>query len=165
MLRDQVDFYQRGSEVSRYHTVHTLQRETVGHHSHGVVVLCKILCPDASADLLWTAAIHDLAEHHTGDIPSPSKRKYGIGQQVSELEDQLLDAAGLTMPNLTEQEKRILKLADIAQGALFCSREIGLGNIRLKEVFDRYMSYAEDMILIGKERELFNFIAEKRYHG
>lgn len=157
-MRNEIDFYQRGSEVTRYHTVYTIQKETVGHHSHGVVILCKILYPEASADLLWAAALHDLAEHQTGDIPSPAKRQYGIGEQVSELEDELLKAAGLTMPNLSKAEQRILKLADIAQGALFCSREVGLGNSRMQVVFDRYISYAESMILVGRERELFNII-------
>jgi len=159
-VRNQIDFFMRGSEVVRYHTVQTIQRETVGHHSHGVAMLVKILRPVASADLMWAACLHDLAEHQTGDIPSPSKRQYGIGEQVSELEDELLHAAGLTMPALQKEEERILKLADIAQGALFCAREIELGNRRMREVFDRYIGYAESMILVGRERELFNIIKE-----
>jgi len=157
-MKTKLEFYQAGSEVVRYHTIHTLQRETVGHHSSGVAFLCRILDDNASADLLWSAILHDSAEHQTGDIPSPSKRKYGIGEQVSALEDELLHSAGLTMPALTASEKRTLKLADIAQGAMFCVREISLGNLRMKVVFDRYISYAEDMILLGKERQLFNLI-------
>ena len=159
-MKKQIEFYQAGSEVVRYHTVHTLQRETVGHHSHGVAVLCIILDPYCSVAVLRSALFHDLSEHVTGDIPSPAKRAYGIGAQVSDLEHKLLDEAELAMPWLAGYEHRTLKLADIAQGALFCAREISLGNSKMRTVFDRYMSYAEDLELVGRERELFNIIQE-----
>lgn len=159
-MKKQIEFYQAGSEVVRYHTVHTLQRETVGHHSHGVAVLCIILDPYCSVAVLRSALFHDLSEHVTGDIPSPAKRAYDIGAQVSDLEHKLLDEAELAMPWLAGYEHRTLKLADIAQGALFCAREISLGNSKMRTVFDRYMSYAEDLELVGRERELFNIIQE-----
>ena len=159
-MKTQLAFYQAGSEVVRYHTIHTLQRETVGHHSHGVAMLCAIIDPDCSANLLKAALLHDLAEHETGDLPSPAKRAYGIGAQVSELEDKLLIEANLEIPYLFKHEERTLKLADIAQGALFCVREIGLGNSKLRVVFDRYMSYAEALNPTARERELFDIIKE-----
>ena len=159
-MKKQIEFYQAGSEVVRYHTVHTLQRETVGHHSHGVAVLCIILDPYCSVTVLRAALFHDLSEHVTGDIPSPDKRAYDIGAQVSDIEDKLLDEADLTMPWLAGYEHRTLKLADIAQGALFCAREISLGNSKMRAVFDRYMSYAAELGLVGRERELFNIIQE-----
>jgi 5'-deoxynucleotidase YfbR-like HD superfamily hydrolase len=159
-MKTKIEFYMNGSEVVRYHTVHTLQRETVGHHSHGVAMLCHILNPECQKFVLVAALQHDLAEHQTGDIPSPAKRQYGIGEQVSELEDKLLKIAGLEMPGLTNEEIRLLKLADIAQGALFCSREISLGNARMRDIFDRYMSYANQMLLVGREKDLFNIIKE-----
>ena len=159
-MKKQIEFYQAGSEVVRYHTVHTLQRETVGHHSHGVAMLCALIDPNCSARLLRAALLHDLAEHETGDLPSPAKRAYGIGAQVSELEDKLLLEANLEMPRLYEDERRTLKLADIAQGALLCVREIGLGNSKLRVVFDRYMSYAEALNPTARERELFDIIKE-----
>ena len=151
-------FAQAGSEVVRYHTLTTLVKETVGHHSHMVSMICYVLDPNCSRDLLLAALTHDLAEQVTGDTPSTAKRLYGITDQVSALEDSVMAAAGLAFPNLTDYEKRILKLADVAQGAMFCSREISLGNRRMRAVFDRYMSYAADMGLIGVEEELFEII-------
>jgi len=159
-MKKQIEFYQAGSEVVRYHTVHTLQRETVGHHSHGVAMLCVILDPYCSVGLLRAALLHDLAEHVTGDIPSPAKRIYGIGAQVSDLEHDLLFKADMAMPWLAGYEDRTLKLADLAQGALFCARELSLGNSKMRAVFDRYMSYAEDLELVGRERELFKIVKE-----
>ncbi len=159
-MKHTLDFILAGSEVKRYHTVTTLVSETVGHHSHGVAMLCLMFDPMASRQVLMAAMFHDLAEHQPGDIPSPAKREFGIGGKVDELEQRLMNAAGIIMPHLSAEDKRTLKLADVAQGALFCAREISLGNKRMRRVFDRYLSYAEELILVGREREIFNLIKE-----
>ena len=159
-MKHTLDFILAGSEVKRFHTVTTLVSETVGHHSHGVAMLCLLFDPMASRQVLMAAMFHDLAEHQTGDIPSPAKREFGIGGKVDELEQRLMNAAGIIMPCLSAAEQRTLKLADVAQGALFCAREISLGNKRMRRIFDRYISYAEELILVGREREIFNMIKE-----
>lgn len=159
-MKDTLNFIIAGSEVTRYHTVTTLVKETVGHHSHGVAMLALLLNPLASRQVLMAALFHDLAEHQTGDIPSPAKRQFGIGDKVDELEHRLMRAAGIVMPELSPDDARTVKLADLAQGALFCVREISLGNSRMRAVLDRYLAYAQEMILVGRERELFNIIKE-----
>lgn len=161
-MKESLDFIIAGSEVLRYHTVTTLMRETVGHHSHGVACLTLLLDPDASRELLTAALWHDLAEHQTGDIPSPAKREYGIGEQVDRLERRLMQTAGLSYPELSDADTRTLKLADIAQGALFCVRELSLGNRRMAVVYDRYMSYARLFFLHGRELSLFTLIEKMR---
>lgn len=123
-------------------------------------MLALLLNPLASRQVLMAALFHDLAEHQTGDIPSPAKRQFGIGDKVDELEQRLMRAAGIVMPELNPDDARTVKLADIAQGALFCVREISLGNSRMRMVLDRYLAYAQEMILVGRERELFNIIKE-----
>ena len=159
-MKTKLEFITHGAEVQRYHTVTTLRRETVGHHSHGVAMLCVLLCPSASAELLKAALMHDLAEQITGDIPSPAKREYYHGDNFDELERRLIGESGLKFPLLTDYEKRILKLADISHGALFCVRELELGNRRMGTVLQRYQQYAESMQLSLHELELFNTIAE-----
>jgi len=159
-MKTSLEFITSGSEVNRYHTMITLQKETVGHHSHGVACLVLALNPEASRELLIAALYHDLAEQYTGDIPSPAKRDYGIGDQVSDLEKRLVKEAGLHWPTLTTAEQRVLKLADIAHGALFCVREMSLGNKRMYEVYDRFMSYATHMWLTPEEQPLFLSIEE-----
>lgn len=155
-----LDFCLAGADVKRFHTVATLIPETVGHHSHGVACIAMLLDPNASRELIIAALLHDLSEHQTGDIPSPTKREYGIGEHVSELEERLLSESGWVNPKLDRFEARTLKLADIAHGALTCLKEISMGNSRLRTVFDRYMSYASQMLLTGREKELFNIIEE-----
>ncbi len=162
-MKERLKFILAGSEVTRYHTVRTLTTETVGHHAHGVALLCALIDPNASAHLLLAALAHDLAEHILGDIPSPAKREYGIGEQVNELEERLLEGVGLSYA-VTGSEARTLKLADIAQGALFCIREMSLGNRKMEVVYYRYLSYAESLVLRGRERELFDLI-KASYEG
>ena len=157
-MKTTLDFILAGTQVKRYHTVTTLTSETVGHHSAEVALIVLLLEPEASRQLLMAALYHDLAEHQTGDIPSPAKRVYGIGEQVDELEKRLMREAGVSYPLLTETEARTLKLADIAQGALFCVREINTGNRNMRVVLGRYLGYAEMMLLVGRERELFDLI-------
>ena len=159
-MKKTLQFIAAGAEVLRYHTVTTLIRETVGHHSHGVACLVLILKPDAARHLLTAALLHDLSEHQTGDIPSPAKREYGIGDQVDKLERRLMLEAGIEFPVLLPEEQRILKLADIAHGAMYCAREISLGNSRMRIVYDRYLSYAKPLLQTGRERELFAVIEE-----
>jgi len=161
MMKEQLQFLLDGANVKRYHTVTTLVSETVGHHSHGVALLACMLSKEApSLNLVFACLTHDLAEHETGDIPAPSKRKFGIGELVNDLEAQLLESSGWAPESLTPYEERILKLADIGQGALFCVEEIQRGNSKMRIVFDRYISYAESMILIGTEKSFFNHIKE-----
>lgn len=160
-IRSAIDFLTYGAEVRRYHTVATLREETVGHHSHGVAMLCLILNPGASSALLQRALAHDLAEQHVGDIPSPAKRSLGFSEKLDSLEENLIRGAMGLLPEITPAEQRVLKLADLAQGALFCTREMELGNRRMRVVFDRYISYAESMNLTPKEHALFSVIKEK----
>lgn len=159
-MRKTLEFIVSGTEVTRFHTVTTLVRETVGHHSHGVAMMVLLMNPHASGSLLRAALMHDLAEHQTGDIPSPAKREYNIGDQVNELERRLMLEAGIEYPELTAEDYRTLKLADIAQGALFCMREMSLGNQRMDRILNRYMEYAEQLNPVGRERDLFETIEE-----
>lgn len=159
-MKTSIKFITGGSEVNRYHTMFTLQKETVGHHSHGVACLVLVLNPDASRELIIAALYHDLAEQHTGDIPSPAKREYGIGDQVAALEKRIISEAGLLWPTLTPEDERTLKMADLAHGALSCAREMSLGNSRIRAVFDRFIEYAQNMRPVGREIDLFNAIED-----
>jgi 5'-deoxynucleotidase YfbR-like HD superfamily hydrolase len=159
-MKTTLNFILNGAEVNRYHTMTTLMRETVGHHSHGVACLTLLFKPDASRELLMAALFHDLSEQKTGDIPSPAKRIYGIGEQVSSLERELMLEAGIGFPDLPPQDARILKLADIAHGALFCVREMSLGNSRMRLVYMRYMTYAYEMNLVDRENVVFGMIED-----
>ena len=115
---------------------------------------------DYNPQIIWAALLHDMAEYRVGDVPSPSKREFGIAAQLDELEQRILRSEGFPMPALNPSEQRLLKLADIAQGALFCVQEMEMGNSKMRIVYDRYLSYAEAMVLVGVEKEMFESIKE-----
>lgn len=156
-MRNRIEFFLDGAETERYHTIRTLQRETVGHHSHGVAMFVILL--GGGEGVLRAALYHDLAEHILGDIPSPAKKKYGIGEQVNELEEQILKGVGFSA-ELTGDDKRKLKFADIFQGMSFCTREVKMGNAKLASVFYRYKTYAEELMPCGVEREIYDALLE-----
>ena len=159
-MKTTLDFLLDGAQVRRFHTRATVATETVGHHSHGVATIALLLDPDASRDLIIAALYHDLSEHVTGDIPSPMKREYGISAQISDIEEKLMLQAGITFPTLSEKDQRTLKLADIAHGAIFCCQELELGNLKMRNILDTYLSYAHDKVLVGREQQLFSLIEE-----
>lgn len=150
-MKHALEFLMQGAAVSRYHTVDLIKSETVGHHSHGVAMLCFLIEPNASRQLLEAALLHDLAEQSVGDIPSPVKRDLSIRKELHKLEEDALEAAGLKMPSLSSHEEKVLKLADMFHGALKCAREINMGNVALRVVFDRYVEYSEEVGLVTAE--------------
>ncbi len=138
-----IDFLLQGSLVRRYHTVDTIKEDLVGRHSHGVAMLLwEMTGGEARAELLMAALVHDLGEQSIGDIPSPTKRALGEGMAaIDAMEDAALEAEGLMTFNLTDEEKVLLKLADCADGMMYCVREKRLGNRNVAIVFSRFQSY------------------------
>lgn len=139
-----------GSGVKRFHTIPTVTENTVGQHSHGVAMFCMMLEDgNPSAVLLMKALTHDLAEQYTGDVPSPAKRALGVRKEFGEVEEQLLATVGFSIA-LTEREEVVLKLADCADGMMFCAKERMLGNRSkmIKHAYKNYGTYVNDIIQV-----------------
>lgn len=137
-----------GGQVKRYHALFTLVPQTVAEHSYGVAWWCAILCDMApSTNLLLAALLHDVAEAKVGDIPSPVKRELAISSAVEEMEEEYLAAYKLPMPELTEDETLVLRIADCLDGIAFCRRELALGNARLGTTLDNYVRYVRELQL------------------
>lgn len=153
-----LEFIRRGGQTKRYHTKATLKENTVAHHSFGVAWLCALLVEGApSANLLLAALAHDLAEQVTGDISSPTKRKFPVmARMIQIMETETLEVHGLNFEvTLTHNESRILKMADCLDGALFCISEMELGNRGMMDVYRRYCQYVDQLELTGKEHRIF----------
>lgn len=132
-----------GSAVKRFHTIPTVTENTVGQHSHGVAMLCVLLeGGKPSSALLMKALTHDLAEQYTGDVPSPAKRALGIRKEFGEVEEALLATVEFSI-EVTPREEQVLKLADCADGMLFCARERMYGNKSkmIKAAYKNYCTY------------------------
>jgi len=157
-----LDFIRNGGETRRYHTIPVLRSQNVAEHSFHVAMLCSWLVghsvPGIGAALLMAALTHDLAEHKMGDLPAPVKRSLPDYEQSEgearpfrqvwdDLEQEHLEAAELNWDHvLTPFERRILKLADAAEGCLYCIRERAMGNRLITEVFGNFLSYTEKLI-------------------
>ena len=155
-MRDKILFVMRGGETTRFHTLRTIQEDNVAQHSFGVAWFCHLLLDGfADSTLLLAALAHDLAEQVVGDMPAPIKRELGVTMKMAELEDSILKNAGFEFV-LTEEQKRIMKLADCFQGMLFCVRERSLGNRGVDMVFSRYRGYvSERLTLRSVEQNVF----------
>lgn len=150
-VKDVLQFIMEGGSVVRYHTRVGIKPDTDAHHSHGVAMLCSLLCDkyengttQASAYLLMAALTHDLAEQVASDVSAPAKRLLGIRDQLHDLEQGSLRAYGLDYEqHLDDEEKVVLRLADCFDMLLYCCRELSLGNRNVLLIWRRACSYAE----------------------
>lgn len=156
----QLELVLKGGRVWRYHTKHLTRPESVAEHHHMVAWLAWIYTEGAaSARLLMACLSHDLPEHVTGDLPSPTKRLMpGLKDALAMAEDNVFKAAGV--PNfehdLTPEDAEVLKFCDNFAGWLKCKWEAKLGNTTLANTESRYRAYLEllvaDATTLSRER-------------
>jgi len=144
-LQQQLDFIARGRASRRYHTMEMLDYQRIDAHSFGVAMFTTIIVPVATPDrralLLLAALTHDLGEHKTGDMPAPFKRSIpGLHKTMDAAEGALLDDAGLAVA-LDGKDKRVLTLADCADGFAHCVVERAKGNVFAREAAMNFWSY------------------------
>jgi len=153
--KQRLQFIHEGSRVERFHTRPGHTPDTDGRHSHGVAMLVYLLSPVMpSAELLMEALSHDLAEQFTGDTPAPAKwRMEDNGRALDAMEKQMRQKFGLLFP-ITEEEQRLLKLADSLDGLLWCAHEAALGNRYVRLIYDRWEAYMQTLLSTCSQREL-----------
>lgn len=143
-LTRELDLILKGGRVERFHTLSVLKRESVAEHSFLVAWVCYLVWgPTIPATLLLAALSHDLPEYLLGDMPSPSKKRLGVGPQFRQEEGTILDAAGMYRyeEDLDAVGAEILKFADNFAGYLKCLHEQALGNRLIDQTAGRYRAY------------------------
>lgn len=150
LLRSRIAFIRQGSEVERWHTKRMQQRNDVGHHSFHVAWLAYLM---ASAEgltsedklrIVLAALSHDLAEQTTGDVPGDFKRELQLREQFGQYEQAIFREIGFDFwGELSAAEHRIVKMADLFDGAFFIVSEASFGNGRVGEVFRNYREYID----------------------
>lgn len=145
---ERLKFIYKGAKTKRFHTADTLTEQTVGEHSFGVAWLVWLIAPTARKELLLAALAHDLAEHIVGDVSSPAKRRFpALKTALDAAEGTLLKDMGLDFESgLTDFEHRILKIADMLDGMLFCVRERRMGSRVVDDVYTNFRKYLEEVI-------------------
>ena len=117
----------------RFHTVPTINTETVAAHHGLVCALIAVIWPDAPSNVYRYAALHDAAEFATGDIPSPVKRAMAeagvdVNEALKQLEVTAFRSCGVGEPHLVEIERKVFKLFDNLAGLISCYHEMRMGN-------------------------------------
>jgi len=161
-LEEKFDFIMAGSMVKRYHTVHTIQTDTVGAHSYRVAQIMMLLLGANSGGGvaesvrgLW----HDLAESHYGDMPSPTKRL--IGAAMAAAENILLRQYGADLGK-DQPAELALELSDKLDGLYFCTVERLMGNQFIAVVAGRYAAYLLELMTEVENFEHGNIAAAAR---
>lgn len=148
--QDRLEFMETGRRVRRYHTLPQLDYQPIDGHSWGVAMLVQIIVGQSALasrlyPLTMAALVHDLAEYHTGDLPAPAKRKLGVRDQFGAYEAELLGGVGLGWEaTLDAADKRVLKIADAAEGCLQSIHERKMGNKYAIIAFKNFWSYLHD---------------------
>jgi 5'-deoxynucleotidase YfbR-like HD superfamily hydrolase len=137
---------EESARVLRWHTECVARQQTVGEHTYGVVNLVLELTGDEASKALIIAALrHDTAERKFGDVPGPTKRLMNVKESFDKLEEDHMASVGLYMPSLTDEDQRILKLADNLEGAMYCAFEARRGNRDIQGAFRNYLNYIHEM--------------------
>lgn len=152
---DKIRFMRAGLNTRRYHQRYTAEIDTVGKHSAGVAGFILLIYGEAlpPSSLLAAAICHDLPEAVTGDIPSPAKRSWTNSAKAAleETETYLLKKHDLDY-TLSTDEQRLLKVADVFDGLMFCIEEVNRGNREVDTVGDTYATYMSSLTF-GSSRE------------
>jgi 5'-deoxynucleotidase YfbR-like HD superfamily hydrolase len=122
------------------------ERQQVGQHTFGVMLNLVAIMPKGvqpSSNLLLVALHHDLAEQGTGDIPSPTKWKLGITEQLDKYEDFVLTRLGGKF-ELQDFERRLLKAADTLDYCFDATEQYMMGNRHMLHLFDRLKKHHQD---------------------
>lgn len=154
--------YRRGMEVARWHTRKPVFPETVGHHTANVALLCDILTDgECSKDLLMAALVHDVGEFYTGDLPAPVKvDDPELSTRIHDLDAKYLSRNGITVPFLVENEKNVLRAADIIDLVWTAALELRVGNSDYQEVLERGIQYLKALQLPNRQQAIVDNIME-----
>lgn len=143
-----IEFFRRAFLVRRYHQYFTQEVDTVGKHSAGVAVFVHLINPNASKELIMACLTHDMGEVILGDIPAPTKRALSSSakMEIDRVEESALSSMGFHFVSaLTEEEAKLMKVADCLDGLSFCIEERRRGNLSIKPVGDNYALYLSEI--------------------
>lgn len=138
--------------VKRYHTWPYIREQSVAEHSWQLLRILLCIWPEASAKVMGYVVRHDCGEIKTGDAPYPVKadnKDIAIGMNRVE-EESLLEqvAAGFLIlgPDVTDDEKWVVKLAEFIEMWEWGAEELLMGNQFARLVMQRCAQVAATRI-------------------
>jgi 5'-deoxynucleotidase YfbR-like HD superfamily hydrolase len=146
-LAEKIKFLREASDVQRLHTKRTIGEYSNGSHTFGMLVLLRLIYPDAPLHLIWAIIEHDIPERLVGDIPSPAIHFGGFvdKEKLDKTEESILDGifdSGNYFSSLRVNDPesyRWLKGLDLLELFLFCKDQKRLGSKNLFQIEHRCM--------------------------
>jgi 5'-deoxynucleotidase YfbR-like HD superfamily hydrolase len=136
----------KGNSVKRWHTRRMHHYETVGEHTANVLSIVFALEGKPSVELIGATLLHDTAEQWTGDVPATAKWEMPfLKDALDALEEKMMLQNMLKLPDLTDEEKLVLKWADMLDLCYTCLDELGMGNRAISEVFELGIDYLKKL--------------------
>ena len=125
---EQVEFARHASYVKRMH-VHRIVGDYTSHeHVNNMQNMYLLLCPSPTLNGVKAIQWHDAGEPGPGDVPSPAKAFFGLGQAINNIERCVRENFGLEVEGLTSYDSWWLKALDLLEFYLFCQDQLNLGN-------------------------------------
>jgi 5'-deoxynucleotidase YfbR-like HD superfamily hydrolase len=162
-MYDQVNFVYAAGETRRFHTWPVLREQNVAAHSWHVMMLGYVLygqdLPGCTFQFIMALATHDMAECRMGDLPSPAKRTMdslltledkgtSFREQWGVAEQSVLHRYNMDWEQqLTDEEKRRMKVVDAMEGAIYCVRERAMGNTLITEPWRNFSKYLSEVLV------------------
>lgn len=164
-LVQRMELVRNGLNVRRFHQHPTHQINTVGAHSAGVALMCLLIDPLCSREVLAAALTHDLGEWRTGDIPAPTKKMVSSAakDELAAVEKEALAELDFEY-DLSDAEVVLVKLGDYFDGVSYCFEEIRMGNRGLISVADTYLNYLWQYIFQDKAELLVRYPWRENAH-
>ena len=147
------------SAVKRFHGRTTLHQQTIADHSCRVAQLAFFIGLEyykddyAKANYLMSLGIfHDFSESILkNDLSNPIKRRYGIGQALNKLENDVVinmfpedeHIQNLILEKTDPIDYQILKLADLIDLGLYVWNEVYSGNRHMEPMINAFIAEHE----------------------
>jgi len=150
----------RAGDVTRFATWPTIRTQTCAHHAWNVCRILVAIWPHAPAPVIVRALHHDSGELGSGDIPFPFKRDNPELKVIMDrLEEASLLACGISLPQVSDEWVRRLKICDWIEMLEFAWDEHLLGSAFAWPVIERMDDSLETASVPG---EVTTYIAERR---
>lgn len=154
MLDNAIEIQFRSSNIKRYHIDPIIGEQNVGHHSYRVAQLVRYLTDDTCSRALICAALdHDVPEVVIGDMPFGVKKNLKLKELLDKVGDEYLSSLGLLM-DLTDEEKVVLKTADILEAGLFGAEQMDMGNKQGQVILYRVLNTFKGKHIQGRTAAL-----------
>lgn len=116
--------------VLRYSTWPTIRQPTVAEHCWRVACIYVEVFGMPRAEVLYYALHHDSGELWAGDLPFMVKAKTpGLREAMNVAEQIGLEKLGVQLPEITDQERAQIKIADLLEMHEFGLVEYQMGNM------------------------------------